>query len=119
MAQASVPVDLLNPGQVFACIGFMEAAEILCGACEGGFSYTGSDSTAAFMLHVEGPRDPVLETLRFLVGAEAKAISPPHSVLSTRKWDVATLRRDDAVFPCPAPESPAALPMLLANGEHS
>jgi hypothetical protein len=27
MAEASIPVDLLNPGQVFACLGFMEAAE--------------------------------------------------------------------------------------------
>ncbi len=30
MASATVPVDLLNPGQVFACLGIMEAAEILC-----------------------------------------------------------------------------------------
>ena len=29
MADASIPVDLFNPGQVFACLGFMEAAELL------------------------------------------------------------------------------------------
>jgi hypothetical protein len=35
MAEASIPVDLLNPGQVFACLGFMEAADILLGDAEG------------------------------------------------------------------------------------
>ena len=29
MAQASIPVDLLNPGQVFACLGFLETANHL------------------------------------------------------------------------------------------
>lgn len=42
MAEAMIPVDLRNPGQIFACLGFMEAAEILCGPCEGGFDYRGS-----------------------------------------------------------------------------
>jgi len=25
-----IPVDLKNPGQVLACMGFLEAAEVLC-----------------------------------------------------------------------------------------
>ena len=31
MSEAFIPVDLYNPGQVFACLGFMEAADILLG----------------------------------------------------------------------------------------
>ena len=30
MAEASIPVDLLNPGQVFACLGFLEAPPMFC-----------------------------------------------------------------------------------------
>lgn len=119
MAEASIPVDLLNPGQVFACLGLMEATEILCGPCEASFNYSGSEYAAEFIIRVEGRQDPVSETLRFLVRAEAKAVAPLDSGLSTKRWDVETLRREDAVFPCAAPDSPAALPMLVIDGEHS
>ena len=119
MAEASIPVDLLNPGQVFACLGFMEAAEILCGPCEGRFAYEMAISSADFVLKVDGPQDPVSEILRFLVRAEAQAIAPRGSDLSTKKWDVETLRFDTSVFPCAAPDSPAALPALLKSEEHS
>ena len=54
MAEASIKVDLLNPGQVFACLGLMEAAEILCGPCEGRFDYRSSESAAHFALSVNG-----------------------------------------------------------------
>ena len=37
MAESSIPVDLFNPGQVFACLGFLEAADVLCGHAEGRF----------------------------------------------------------------------------------
>lgn len=119
MAEAAIPVDLLNPGQVFACLGFMEAAEILCGPCEGRFDYQNGETAVYFVLKVDGPRDPVTEALRFLTGAEAQAIAPLHSDLSTKKWDVETLRLDLPVFPCAAPDAPAALPMLLTNGKDS
>jgi CRISPR-associated protein Csx14 len=119
MAEAAIPVDLRNPGQVFACLGFMEAAEILCGPCEGRFAYEDTMSSADFILEVDGPEDPVSETLRFLVGAEAQAIVPCGSDLSTRKWDVETLRLDTSIFPCSAPDSPAALPALLKGEKHS
>jgi CRISPR-associated protein Csb3 len=33
MSPASIPVDLRNPGQVFACLGLMEMTEILSGSC--------------------------------------------------------------------------------------
>jgi CRISPR-associated protein Csb3 len=119
MAEASIPVDLLNPGQVFACLGFMEAAEILCGPCEGRFEYGDSHSAAHFVIRVDKSRDPVSEALRFLVSAQAEAVAPFNSNLSTAKWNVATLRREDTVFPCAVLDSPAALPMLLTGGKHS
>lgn len=119
MAEASIPVDLLNPGQVFACLGFMEAAEILCGPCEGSFNFAGSECAAEFMICVEGPQDPVSEALRFIVRAQPKAIAPLDSDLSTTKWSIETLQPRNSVFPCAAPDSPAALPMLLEDGKHS
>jgi len=118
MAKAAIPVDLLNPGQVFACMGFMEAAEILCGSCNGKFAYDNAGSSAMFVLTVDGPQNPVLETLRFLVAAEVRAITPPDSDLSTRKWGVEALRSEPCVFPCAALDTPAALPALLASREH-
>ena len=31
MAEERIPVDLTNPGHVFACLGFLEAADVLLG----------------------------------------------------------------------------------------
>lgn len=117
MAEASIPVDLLNPGQVFACLGFMEAAEILCGPCEGGFNYQNGATSADFVLRVNGAVDPILKCLHFLVGAEVSAIAPTRSDLSTDKWAVKTLARNDSIFPSSVPDSPATLPALLKNGD--
>ena len=119
MAEAQIPVDLLNPGQVFACLGFMEAAEILCGPCEGKFEFGNSTSASSFALRTDGSQDPVLETLRFLVRAEARAVAPLNSDLSTAKWAVETHPREDAIFPCELPDSPAALPTVLTDGQFS
>lgn len=119
MAEAMIPVDLLNPGQVFACLGFMEAAEILCGPCNGRFAYDSASSSASFILKVDGARDPLLETLRFLASAEARAIAPRSSDLTTEKWGVETFRSDTFVFPCATPDTPAALPTLLTNRQQS
>src|SRR5258706_310043 len=41
------------------------------------------------------------------------------SQLSTTKWDVETIERHDSVFPCPEPDSPAALPIVLTDGQRS
>lgn len=117
MAEASIPVDLTNPGQVFACLGFMEAAEILCGPSEGGFSYQDAAVSADFVLRVDGEADPVAEFLRFLAGAQVSAIAPARSGLRTDNWQVETIVREDGVFPGSAPNSPATLPALLRNGE--
>jgi CRISPR-associated protein Csx14 len=120
MAEASVPVDLRNPGQVFACLGLMEAAEVLCRApCAGRFDYGNSESVTSFVLSAEGSQDPVGEVLRFLARASAEAIAPTGSSLSTGKWEVATREVGDNIFPGPAPDTPAALPMRLTDGDRS
>ncbi len=74
MAQVSIPVDLLNPGQVFACMGFLEAADVLLGEAEGGFDWT--NESDVFKLHAAGTASPVDAVLEFLVDAEVVRLAP-------------------------------------------
>lgn len=75
MAEAEFPVDPANPGQVLACLGFMELAEILFGDAEGGFDWS-DPSAILFRLRARGEVDPVFEALTFLDGAELRVIAP-------------------------------------------
>lgn len=75
MREASVPVDLLNPGQVFACLGFLEAADVLLGDAEGGFEWDG-EASARFLLRAAGDRDPFASVLAFLVQASVRRCAP-------------------------------------------
>ena len=124
MATASIPVDLRNPGQVFACLGFMEAAEVLCGPCSGRFDYELFETQATFVLDADGPDDPITAVVAFLTRAEVKAIAPEGSDLTTARWDVETIVLANAVdalgaeYPCPLPTSPAAMPIVLTDGSH-
>lgn len=54
MSEASIPVDLFNPGQVFACLGFLEAADALLGEAEGRFDWSESQSPRFW---IRCPRD--------------------------------------------------------------
>ena len=113
MAEASIPVDLFNPGQVFACLGFLEAADVLLGDAEGGFDWS-NETDVRFVLRANGDENPFAHVLAFLAEAEVESIAPKDSGLSTVKWAVPTkiLRTEDP-FPFPAPSSPATLPALL------
>ena len=75
MAEAAIPVDLFNPGQVFACLGFLEAAEILLGNAEGGFDWS-DEGNAKFRLRAQGDVNPVAAVLGFLADAEVKRLAP-------------------------------------------
>jgi CRISPR-associated protein Csx14 len=75
MAEARIPVDLFNPGQVFACLGFLEAAEVLCGSAEGGFDWS-NPAEVVFVLRANGERNPVEVVLQFLAEAEVIWFSP-------------------------------------------
>jgi CRISPR-associated protein Csb3 len=116
MAEASIPVDLRNPGQVFACLGLMEAAEILIGPCEGRFAYTGGETLTRFEITAPGEADPVAAAISFLCEAEVVALAPPGATadLSTVKWKVLT--EPAPTFAGHEPDSPATLPIRLRAG---
>lgn len=114
MAEARIPVDLFNPGQVFACLGFLEAAAVLLDGVEGGFDWS-DEAAVRFVLQADGGQDPVREVLGFLGEAEVVARAPRGVHFDTAKWNL-TLRAaaaDDPAFPFPAPDSPAVLPASL------
>ena len=71
MAESSIPVDLFNPGQVFACLGFLEAADMLCGDTEGGFDWS-DEAEVKFCLRADGDKNPFEAVLEFLAGAKVK-----------------------------------------------
>ncbi len=118
MTEATVPVDLRNPGQVFACLGLVEAAEVLLRApCESRFNYTGLQTRATFTMRSAGECNPIGAVLDFLRRAEVATIVPSNSKLSTRKWDVEDVHGDPFVSSGPVPKTPATLSVrLLAGG---
>jgi CRISPR-associated protein Csx14 len=114
MAEARIPVDLLNPGQVFACLGLVEAADLLVGPAAGGFDWR-DPADVRFVLSAKGDIDPVAHVLAFLAEAEVTAVAPARSSHDTAKWGVPTRHLDDDRFPFPDPPSPATLPARLAD----
>ncbi len=120
MAEASIPVDLLNPGQVFACLGFMEAADTLLGGARAAFAWTPNE--ARFVLAANGAADPVAHTLGFLAEAEVVAIAPSGTANLgswNKGWGTTETLPPGAPFPFPDPASPATLPALLRQGDRA
>lgn len=72
---ASIPVDLFNPGQVFACLGFLEAAEALLGDAEGGFDWS-DEADVRFALCAADEENPFAAVLGFLAEAEIRRYAP-------------------------------------------
>jgi CRISPR-associated protein Csb3 len=117
MGRASIPVDLLNPGQVFACVGLMEATELLRGPCGGAFVGLRDESVASFDLTTASSEQPVNEVLDFLWRARAVAVAPWGSKLKAKEPGVQTVTADDTIYPCAEPQTPSALPIkLIADG---
>lgn len=116
MGTSSIPVDLFNPGQVFACLGLMEMVELLGGGARGRFDW--SDPTRA-LFHLVGDcsEDPLHTAQRFISEASVTSLAPPGTDLSTDKWSVETATLDGG-FPMPLPNSPATLPARLRAGDH-
>lgn len=118
MAEASIPVDLLNPGQVFACLGFVEAAVALLGDAEGAFDW--HESATRFHLRAPGDESPVVRVLKFLERATAIAEAPTGSA-SIDDWKGSWGSKPRAVprvsgYPFPDPPSPATLVCALEDG---
>jgi CRISPR-associated protein Csb3 len=76
MTNASIPVDLYNPGQVFASIGFLEAASMVCVRVAGRFDWT-DQANVRFVLNADSDRNPFEMVLEFLSKAELRRIAPP------------------------------------------
>lgn len=113
MATDTIPVDLYNPGQILACLGLMELAEVLCGDAAGAFDWT-DPTLACFRLIARGDASPLARAQDFLAQATVISTAPQGTDLSTDKWKVDT-EPAGATFPMPAPSSPATLPALLRS----
>jgi CRISPR-associated protein Csx14 len=118
VANASIPVDLSNPGQVFACLGFMEAAEKLLGGAEGAFDWSERTSTR-FALRARGEESPIVAVLGFVDKATVVA-EMPHRSRNLREWlptwGPFRERRPGAPYGSPDPDSPATLQAVLSAG---
>ena len=75
ISKASIPVDLFNPGQVFACLGFLEAADLLLGEAEGGFDWS-DEADVRFHMQAAGNENPFSAVLQFLAEAEVRRCVP-------------------------------------------
>ena len=84
MAESKIPVDLFNPGQVFACLGFMELADVLLGDAEGGFDWSDAQQTK-FHLSAVGDERPVDAVLEFLATAVVDRVVPVGYIESPKK----------------------------------
>jgi CRISPR-associated protein Csb3 len=121
MAEAFIPIDPFNPGQVFACIGFVEAADVLLGNAEGAFDWSDANDVR-FRLRARGETPPVKRVLEFFEKASAVALAPAGSA-SFDRWKESwgpkptTVFRDSG-YPFPDPASPATLVCALRDGTH-
>lgn len=125
MAESSISVDLFNPGQVFACLGFLEAADVLCGDAEGGFDW-GDEAEVRFCLRAEGEQNPFEAVMEFLARAEVKAVAPqgwrpkkePTKAKDKEKLEQELCQQEQSeVFPAASPETNSAMPIQLTNGK--
>lgn len=119
--EADVPVDLFNPGQVFACLGLLEAADVLCGDAEACFDWSNA-SDVRFRLRANGPESPVERVMRFLDQAEARAEvveGSPNIEAWKDAWGPSpTVVPKATGYPFPDPRSPATLVCALVAGDH-
>lgn len=114
MIPDSIPVDLHNPGQVFACLGFFEIADVIAGGAVGGFDW--SEPQSRFLLQFAGEGSPFSVVLEFLAQARLYSVAPGSSELGTEKWGVETVQLPKgAPFPNREPSSPATLPVILES----
>lgn len=71
---ASINVNIKSPGQVLACMGFLEAAEVLLGGVEAHFDW--SEAQTTFVLRAEGDRNPFEVVMEFLSKANISELTP-------------------------------------------
>lgn len=115
MSEASIPIDLFNPGQVFACLGLLESTGVLLGNAAGGFDWS-DEPNVRFRICADGANNPVRTVIEFLSKAEVTALSPSQEELTTDSWDVPTrqIQAESDPFSVPRPATPATLPARLS-----
>lgn len=120
MAESDIPVDLTNPGQIFACLGFLEAADILLGDAEGGFDWSDGANTL-FHLRAMGDENPFGAVLRFL-RAETTVVEwlSPSNEIAERDGGKTIIRPNiSAALEPKAPDLPAQLSGMFAGKPHT
>ena len=122
MAESVIPVDLRNPGQVFACLGLMELADALVGDVQGAFDFGTNSRTWEYWMSSQGANDPVDVVLEFLAASKPRAVAPsgwqPKKKPKSRKGieklkKEISMQRQSLTYPCPRPETSAAMPIEL------
>ena len=83
MTAFSIPVDVRNPGQALACLGFHEAAEALGVPCESCFSRDGEADS--FELRTASERSPFETAIDFLAGSRASAVTAEGRIYPARE----------------------------------
>ena len=118
MAESTVPVDLWNPGQVFACLGILETTDVLIGGALGAFDWNSAWKTT-FRVSAAGTEPPVAQVMRFLEDARVETRAPEGSRNPDgwkESWGDAPESNDPRKpFPFPDPNSPATLPVVLRD----
>lgn len=94
MADSTIPVDLFNPGEVFACLGFLESAAVLLGDAEGGFDWS-DDANARFQLRAAGSENPFAVVLQFLAEATIRSYAPVGYVSTSPRKGVVSEDADE------------------------
>lgn len=117
MNEASIPVDLYNPGQVFACLGFMEVTEILIGDVQGRFDWKNPTDTR-FLLRADFDGNPFKAVVSFLLEADYFSATPKPDILER---DGGETRYIGNTFPCRLYDEKgkarnALLPIIMTKG---
>lgn len=84
MAEASIPVDLFNAGQVLGCMGFLEAADVLLRDAAAGFDWS-EEADVRFRLRARGDENPFSVVLGFLAESKFCRYAPPGYAEPPRK----------------------------------
>lgn len=118
MADSTIPVDLLNPGQVFACLGILEMADVLLGDATAAFDWN-SDRKTTFHVSAANEEPPVGRVMRFLEEARIVTRAPVASI-NLDNWKASwggspEVDTPGKPFPFPDPSSPATLPVVLCD----
>lgn len=116
--ESHLPVDILNPGQVFACLGIVEMADLLLGDAKGCWDWNGDDTY--FCVSARGDVEPIQSIREFIVNAEV-FVRFPFDSKNIQKWKKGwklsqLIDEKDRDFPFPDPDSPATLPALMKDG---